>query len=115
MFHFDYVGKRGGGVFENCNDGAMVVLNGKNIFSFDEFLSTFALIENYKHPFTITTTAKRQRRLDKQLEKIGYVPYELRQLDFDFGDENAFVYGYYFVKSSNPFRHKEAIQHGQKN
>lgn len=114
MFHFDYVGKRGGGVFENCNDGAMVVLNGKNRFSFDEFLNTFVLIEYYKHPFTVTTTAKRQRRIAKQLEKIGYTFCVLAQIDYDLDDENAFVYGYHSV-SSNPFIYGEVYKNEQKN
>lgn len=105
MYHFDYVGKHGGAVFENYKDGSMVFVNDKKSFSFDDFLNIFVLIEQYKHPFTITTTIKRQEKLDKQLEKIGYVPIVIEQLDFDFGEENAFIYGYYHVNSSNPFQY----------
>lgn len=103
MYHFDYVGKRGGAVFEDRDNGNMVILNDQKIFTFNQFINTFVLIENYKHPFTITTTEKRIKRLDKQLEKIGYIPTRLVQIDFDFGDENASVFGYYHVNSRNPF------------
>lgn len=103
MYHFDYVRKRGGAVFENRKDGGMVSLNGQKLFTFDEFLGTFVFIENYRHPFTIVTTAKRQKRLNKQMEAHGYVPTLLEQIDFDFGDENAFAYGYHYAKLPNPF------------
>ena len=107
MFHFEYITlRRGGTVFENNRDGKIVTINGKKRFSFDDFLDTFVLIENYKHPFTITTTVKRFKRIDKQLEKIGYAITLIKQIDFDMGEENAFIYGAHFVNLPNPFRNE---------
>jgi outer membrane protein assembly factor BamA len=105
MFHFDYITlRRGGVVFENNHSGGMVTINGQKRFSFDDFLNTFILIENYKHPFTITTTAKRFKRIKKQLEKIGYITTQIRQIDFDMGDENASIYGAHYINLPNPCR-----------
>ena len=109
MYNFDYVGKRCGAVFEGHESGYQVSLDGKQRFTFDKFLDTFVLIENYRHPFTITTTAKRQKRLDKKLENLGYVSVVLKQIDFDFKEENAFLYGYYQVNLPNPFRQRKRV------
>ena len=111
MYHFDYITlRRGGVVFENNHGGGMVTINGKKRFSFDDFLDTFVLIENYKHPFTITTTAKRFKRIDRRLEKMGYIFTTINQIDFDMGEENAFVYGAHYIKLINPFRNDVAIE-----
>ena len=102
MYHFDYVGRGGGTVFEG-KGGDIVSYNGQKKFSFSKFLSTFVLIENYKHPFTMTVPASRLRRLSKQIIAEGYVGVELEQIDFDFRNENAYVYGFYHASSRNVF------------
>lgn len=107
MFHFDYVSKNGGAAFENNHGGGMVTINGQTRFSFDDFMNTFVLIENYKHPFTFCTSVKRWKRITKQLTKIGYVTIPIKQIDFDMGEENAFIYGAYHVNLSNPFKKTE--------
>lgn len=105
MYHFDYVTKHGGAVFENCDGGGMVTVNGQKRFTFNDFLNIFVFIENYKHPFTITTTAQRMKRLEKQLEKLGYTTLLLKAIDIDFGEENANLYGAHHINQPNPFRH----------
>ena len=113
MFHFDYITlRRGGIVLENNHGGEIVTINGKRRFSFDDFLNTFVLIENYKHPFTITTTAKRFKRIDRQLAKMGYVTTPMKQIDFDMGEKNAFIYGAHYINLPNPFRN-EVANNGQ--
>lgn len=109
MYHFDYVCKGAGAVFENYAGENMVTINGQKRFSFDDFINTFVLIENYKHPFTICTSAKRFKRIDKQLEKMGYMTIIIKQIDFDMKEENAFIYGAYHIGSTNPFKYLRKV------
>lgn len=104
MYHFDYIYAGGGAVFEDSKEGNMITLNGKKYFSFADFIQIFVLIENYKHPFTICTSEKRFKKIDKQLEKMGYSTVTIKQIDFDMGDENAFLYDSYHIDLPNPFK-----------
>ena len=107
MYHFDYCNKWGGTVFENLEShGRRIAINGKNYFSFDDFINTFVLIENYKHPFTITTTAKRSERIDRAMLKLSYIPVLLKQVGGNMGEYTVNQYGYYYFSLPNPFRNE---------
>ena len=103
LYHFDYLGKRGGTIFlihhGSCN---RVLSHNINRCSLFDFLNNFILAGNCRHPFTITTTKKRNANLNKALCEFGYEFVELKRIDHDFDDEDAFMYGYRHVDLQEP-------------
>ena len=106
MYHFDYISKWGGTVFEG-ERGRRVTINNKNYWSLNDFINNFVLIENYKHPFIITTTAKRFEKIDKMLLKMGYAYVVLEQCGENMGEYTINKYGAYYFRLSNPFKFRK--------
>lgn len=118
MYHFDYVGKNGGAVYEKYKTGGMVILNGQKNFSVDEFLRLFVLTDNNKHPFTLTSRARRARYINGVLRKTLFGRGELHEYsyikidqidpdDANFGDDCANLYGFWYDGAQCPFEKGE--------
>jgi hypothetical protein len=103
MYHFDYVGSNGGTVFTDYRNGSPISINGIRKFSLDGFLDFFISIKNSRGPFTMTVYEKRFKGVARKLEKYGYAPFHIEQLNDDLGEYNAHTYGFYYINGTCPF------------
>lgn len=102
MYHFDYVSKSGGTVFE-CKCGKPIIINGRKLWSLDDFITNFIIQYKFCEPFTVTTTKERADKIKKRIAAIRKIEYNdivtneyhysiIKQIDDDFGENNAFLW-----------------------